>query len=165
VPDTVTMLPWASASAGWKASAPPGRFLLQSPRSFDGERFPMRCPLPDSSHARDTDFRQRTSYRSSRSVPMSTKRGVVPGSDTAINAKIRTEFYLARCRSGRMIASQAPSARRRAMSPPTTRKEFTVSPVRRWRWLCNSNRHEQPARATFRRTPPTSAYSPISTSV
>src|SRR4029077_9703656 len=45
---------------------------------------------------------------------------------------------------------------------PTTQRKFTGSPVRRRRWPCISNRDEQPARATFRRTPPTSVYSPIS---
>ena len=44
---------------------------------------------------------------------------------------------------------------------PTTQRKFTG----RRRWPCISNRNEQPARATFRRTPPTSAYSPISTRV
>jgi Transglycosylase SLT domain len=39
------------------------------------------------------------------------------------------------------------------------------SPVRRRRWPCISNRNEQPARATFRRAPPMSAYPPISTRV
>src|SRR5262249_21232429 len=48
---------------------------------------------------------------------------------------------------------------------PTTQRKFTGSAVRRQRWPCISNRDEQPARATFRRTPPTSAYSPISTRV
>jgi polyhydroxyalkanoate synthase len=46
---------------------------------------------------------------------------------------------------------------------PTTQRKFTGSPVRRRRWLCISNRNEQPARATFRRTPPMSAYPLIST--
>ena len=45
---------------------------------------------------------------------------------------------------------------------PTTQWKFTGSPVRRQRWPCISNRVEQPARATFRRTPPMSAYRPIS---
>src|SRR5215472_14832216 len=48
---------------------------------------------------------------------------------------------------------------------PTTQRKFTGSAVRRKPWPCISNRDEQPARATFRRTPPTSVYSPISTRV
>ena len=46
---------------------------------------------------------------------------------------------------------------------PTTQRKFTGSPVRRRRWPCISIRNAQPARATFRRTPPMSAYPPIST--
>jgi hypothetical protein len=48
-------------------------------------------------------------------------------------------------------------------------EKFTGAPARRWRWRwrwrwpCISNRNAQPARATFRRTPPMSAYPPIST--
>jgi hypothetical protein len=45
----------------------------------------------------------------------------------------------------------------------TTQVKFTGSPVRRLRWPCISNRNAQPARATFRRTPPMSACPPIST--
>ena len=48
---------------------------------------------------------------------------------------------------------------------PTTQRKFTRSPVRRRRWPCISNGNEQPARATFRRTAPMSAYPPISTRV
>ncbi len=48
---------------------------------------------------------------------------------------------------------------------PATRRNFTGAPARhrQWRWSCISKRNEQLARATFRRTPPTSASPPIST--
>jgi hypothetical protein len=62
-----------------------------------------------------------------------------------------------------LSAARPPLAPRVRQLLPTTQRKFTGSPVRRRRRPCISNRNAQPARATFRRTPPMSAYPPIST--
>src|SRR5262249_9464021 len=85
------------------------------------------------------------------------------------------DFFSDRCRDGSLMISDIQPLQSAAVMPPlgprvrqllpTTQRKFTGSPLPRRAWACKSNRNEQPARATFRRTPPMSAYPPISTRV
>src|SRR5262249_49653717 len=85
------------------------------------------------------------------------------------------DFFSDRCRDGSLMVSDIQPLQSAAVMPPlgprgrqllpTTQRKFTGSPVRRRRWPCILKRNEEPARATFRRTPPMSAYPPISTRV
>jgi len=66
------------------------------------------------------------------------------------------------------LKSLLPSTPRTTALPSITKclmRFFSAAWRWRWRWPCILNRNEQPARATFRRTPPMSAYPPISTRV
>jgi hypothetical protein len=61
------------------------------------------------------------------------------------------------------LTAQANQTTRSRQLTLTTQRKITGSSARRQRWPCILNKTQQPGRATFRQTPPMSAYRPIPT--